>query len=483
MHLYLRLLIAVLFGASGLGLVVLGGGPASSETAGPTMNGAAVPRARCGPDDRPEKGIQGRVPLKARESGRSQRGYTCNLQMLGQFQGEGSSWVSQSYKHCAYMSTRFPGSADHPGVQVIDVRDPRHPERVGALTDPAMLGTWETLKVNRARGLLAAVNATGPAGNGVASFAVYDIRSDCLHPELLNSVADIGLPVPANGVGHEGNWSPDGLTYWATSANAGLVTAIDVSDPTTPHVIFEGRTAPNNHGLSVSQDGRYLYIAKLSTSSGTDDNGLQIYDVSEIQDRAPAPQMHLVGEALWSDGALGQHAVNVTYDGRPYVLFVDEGGAGAARIIDISDPTDPEVVSKLKLEIHLPENADLRAKDTEGTGFFGYEAHYCDVDRHRDPTAVACGYFQSGVRVFDVRDPLRPREIAYFNPPAQLGRNSELQSSEHANGAISGGGTATLSTDWCSSPPRFVGRRQLWVTCQDNGFLTLRFTHDVYPLR
>jgi hypothetical protein len=41
---------------------------------------------------------------------------------------------------------------------------------------------------------------------------------------------------------------------------------------------------------------------------------------------------------------------------------------------------------------------------------------------------------------------------------------------------------ADLSTDWCTSPPRFVGD-QLWVACQDNGFMVLRFTNGVYPLR
>lgn len=50
------------------------------------------------------------------------------------------------------MSTRFPSDAEHPGVQVIDVSNPRRPKRAGTLTDPAMLGTWESLKVNRRRG-------------------------------------------------------------------------------------------------------------------------------------------------------------------------------------------------------------------------------------------------------------------------------------------------------------------------------------------
>lgn len=457
----------------------------SSSSANPsTVFTGPVPEARCGPGSSPEVETQGRVPLAHRTSGRSQQGYECNLELMGQFQGEGSSWVSQSYRQCAYMSTRSPSDAEHPGVQVLDVSDPQQPRRVSTLTDPAMMATWESLKVNRQRGLLAAVNAPSPGGNGVGFFAVYDIKTNCAKPRLLSSVTNTGLSVPANTLGHEGNWAPDGRTYWAASLSGGIVTAIDVADTSHPRVVFTGQTSAINHGLSVSNDGNRLYIAKIGFDSGAplDGNGLQIYDVSEVQQREPTPQIRLVGQSLWEDGAIGQHAIRISYDGTPHLVYVDEGGAGAARIFDISDEGVPRVVSKLKLEIHMPRNADLAEKDTAVTGGFGYEGHYCDVDRRVDPTALACGYFQSGVRVFDIRNPQAPREIAYFNPPAQVGNGARLESSEHAGGPlVSSGGQAKLTTDWCSSPPRFIGR-QLWVTCQDNGFMTLRFTNGSYPL-
>jgi len=103
--------------------------------------------------------------------------------------------------------------------------------------------------------------------------------------------------------------------------------------------------------------------------------------------------------------------------------------------------------------------------------------------------------------VFDIRDPLKVREIAYFNPPAQTGKNALLPGSDHAvspalssikDGTVvdpamlqalkASGASANLTADWCSSPPQFVNG-QLWVSCNDNGFMTLKFTHGVYPLQ
>jgi hypothetical protein len=158
------------------------------------------------------------------------------------------------------------------------------------------------------------------------------------------------------------------------------------------------------------------------------------------------------------------------------------------------------VVSQIRLAIQLKSNAAVAKEDGRDNGLFGHDAHYCSVDRPTEPTAMACGYFQSGIRVFDIRDPLKVREIAYFNPPAQVGKAAQLKGSEHAllprslqsitdlivNPAAADArgdkSVADLSADWCSSPPRFV-RNELWTACTDNGFMVLRFTNGVYPLQ
>ncbi len=106
---------------------------------------------------------------------------------------------------------------------------------------------------------------------------------------------------------------------------------------------------------------------------------------------------------------------------------------GYPAIIDIADETKPRVVSTLKTEVMDPKNcaavlADgafiqspdkfLKAGDVFpliGSRVFLYDSHYCSTDRLHDPTIVACSSFASGVRVYDIRDPGKPAEIAYWN--------------------------------------------------------------------
>lgn len=466
--------------AAALALVAVGActvllPPARAE-APPVFEGP-VGEAVCGAGSTPETGIQGEVPLEDRQNGRSTRGYSCNLTLLGQYQGQGSSFVSSSFGHCAYMSQALTAATTaQPGVRVVDVREPRRPVLATRLTSPAFrYGTWESLKVNQQRGLLAGV--AGGGSLGPAFFDVYDVATDCLQPRLLNSVALDELSVPANTLGHEGDWAPDGKTYWVASAQTGRITAIDVTDPAIPRIVYTNELGFDFHGLSLSEDGRRLYLSAIGQVQISGGNGLIVMDVSEVQDRRPLPQVRVVSRIGWTDGGIGQHAQQFTSGGRRYVLFVDETGAGAARIIDVEDERRPRIVAKLKLQIHMPAAAEARA-ESGGGEFFSYDGHYCSLDRPHDPTAVACGYFESGIRVFDVRDLTRPREIAYFNPPARTDlETTELLGSEHV-----GFPPNDRSAEWCTSPPRFVAPNQLWVTCQDNGFLALSFTNRAWAM-
>lgn len=458
--------------------------------------------AKCGANDLPETGLQGQVSVEERRNGRSQLGYRCNLELVGQYQGEGSSLVSPSAGHCAYLSTSSfgVGRKQSPGVQVIDASNPAQPVLSTTLNSPGMaIGTWESLKVNEARGLLGGVAVGYIAGPGFLD--VYDISQDCAQPVHLNGIGGTPLELPNNLLGHEGNWSPDGRTYWSASTLGGSLTAIDVDDPTRPRILYTGiHGFPGNHGVELSPDGNRLYLATGNPA------GVIILDVSDIQSRQPSPGVRTISQLTWNGSTVAQHAMPVRYGERPYLIVPDEFGAEGIRFIDVADETQPQIVSRIQLQIQLPEHLRTRAEETAGNGIFGYESHYCTVDRSDNPTALACGFVQAGVRVFDIRDPLAPREIAYLNPPAQTALKNQLPASDHAAGTgalptisdtdpeavliglmaylryLGESAVADLSTDWCTSPPRFVGD-QLWVACQDNGFMVLRFTNGAYPLR
>src|ERR1700704_7017120 len=111
------LLLGLLFGNSAF--AAAGGKSNEIGSMGP------VPKAQCGPSNRTESGLQGQTTSKERASGDSERGYNCNLELVGQFPGEGAfSQDGPSYfDHCAYMATENNPLQAHPGIVVIDVSD------------------------------------------------------------------------------------------------------------------------------------------------------------------------------------------------------------------------------------------------------------------------------------------------------------------------------------------------------------------------
>ena len=132
-----------------------------------------VPKAHCGRSDHTETGLQGQTTSAERASGDSERGYNCNLELVGQFRGEGAfSQDGPSYfHHCAYMATENNPQQQHPGIVVIDVSDPRNPHATAYLDETkAGLNPHENNKVNHERGLLGLAQSNGP------NFAVYDLK-------------------------------------------------------------------------------------------------------------------------------------------------------------------------------------------------------------------------------------------------------------------------------------------------------------------
>jgi LVIVD repeat-containing protein len=475
---------------------------------------AVVAKAACGAGDHPETALQGQVPAYLRASGF--HGFNCNLELVGQSRGDGANWQSAEFKDraghtCAYHGTSLSTAGrTHVGVPVVDITNASSPVPTSYLTTTSMLDPWESLKVNDRRQLLAADN--GHNGGGGPEVDIYDISLDCRSPQLLSTIpvgngADGGVAAPAPVVGHEGSWAPDGMTYYIGDTTNRSYEAVDVTEPTKPRHIatFDMKTIGlASHGLSISDDGNRAYVVTPGIPTNLSDltnpavaptNGFVILDTSEIQARRPNPQFHVISKFLFKDGSVAQHTIPVKIAGKPYIIHVDEGGSGGlssvaqaqaacaagmpifplARIVDVSDEANPTLVSRLALEIHSPKSCPIVVPDLVGLSIFTYGSHYCSVDNKQNATTLACGYFNSGVRVFDIRNPASPKEIAYYNP---AGVTTASPGSNHtiANNFVPGG------PDWCSAQVHLdASRGTIWTTCQDNGVLVMRFTHNVWP--
>ena len=94
---------------------------------------------------------------------------------------------------------------------------------------------------------------------------------------------------------------------------------------------------------------------------------------------------------------------------------------------------------------------------------FAYSAHYCAIPREVDPEIAACSFINSGLRVFNIADPLHPREVAYFISPPKRAANGN-------------------PGDLALSQPAFdPAHRQVWYTDATSGFYSLQLDSSAWP--
>jgi hypothetical protein len=436
---------------------LLGAAIASAQAISSDGFPGSVPKAICGPTDHTESGLQGETTEQERFGGDSETAYNCNLELVGEepqdtYQGAYSQDGPAYYDVCAYYGT---DNADtNQGIKVIDASDPEHPQVAAHLRDaPATLNPHETVATNAKKRILVAGQNRGD------NFAVYDI-SDCRHPVLKSS---IHLP---GSNGHMGAFAPDGNTYYLSqnpccSGSGGPLYVIDTSDPANakqlPTWNFVGFGRP--HGLNLNPpgfapglgEGARAYMGQGRSYPFLDaPNGLVITDVSDYQLRRPNPQIRIVSTLFYPDQGTAESMIPVKIKGHPYIVSVDEAGAASAsdgwpgactrgfsafgypQIIDVADELHPKIISKLRLQVSDPANcASLLAEtppDIPGTapgtnlpaisGTTNYSGEACVADNPDDTKLLACGFQNAGLRVFDVSDPVHPKEIAYWKPGA-----------------------------------------------------------------
>jgi hypothetical protein len=481
------LLVVALIGASA--------GPAGSEGIGvsirPTVDwgsgapGVSVgatwqesaPAGPCGALDKPETGIQGDVPLADQLSGRARQGYNCGVAVVGvNSLGERGSNANMAWSDdCAYVAGD--------GVAVVDVSDPTRPEQVDTLHGPGSDDAFETIAAIRTpdRALLAAgryglffdfqLANEGPVD-------LYDI-TDCARPRFLTTMS---FPISV----HNLTFSPDGRTLWSTLP----LQAYDVSDPANPQ--FKGnlqndlaahgvRQLEYAHEVWTSPDGRLVYIGGQVVG----DERSYTIDVEGWPANPPTVVASYPGP--------GHSIRDANVGGRHFLVRSDEsvvsptafscvpsvltpaGGVAQPFLTDITDEAHPTPAGTMRLAIN-----DLVNCPAAVASGVSASSHYQDVDDPTHTSFVMVSMWNAGLRIFDVRDPAAPREVAYFNP-GQFASPAFDQGAAPLDGGLNLMGWRGLDQAWAHI--RYVPETgQIWLTTRLGGFWVLELEPQIRAL-
>ena len=319
---------------------------------------------------------------------------------------------------------------------VVDVSDPRSPAVVHQTDLPHFEVRSNSLALAHDGALLAVAYQVKRAGLTPAGIELFDVSD----PTSPRSVSYIDTSGP-NSVGAHFVWISGNLLFAATGlpdfepANPRdhqIVLIADISDPAHPREVSRWwlagtaagdqepppvrHPAPEDRGFRAHNVNVYpsrpdrAYVGYL-------DGGVIILDladparpaqISRLDYHPPLPGFTHTALPLFSRGLLAVTDEALTNDGEdhPKLLWMMDASV-ETNIVPIA--TAP-----------LPDPAPFRA---QGGRFGAHNQHENDPS----PTAwhsedeVFGAFFSAGVRIYDVRQPFQPREVAHFVPPAPAG--------------------------------------------------------------
>lgn len=308
------------------------------------------------------------------------------------------------------------------GTSVLDVSDPERPALVWQQPAPPHTHSH---KVQLGDGLLIVNHEQMPTEHGrrpaptgphSAGIQIYDVAADPARPRPLGFL-DVG------GRGVHRLWYTGGRYAYLSGASEGfrerMLTIADVSDPTAPRALGrwwlpglwaaggeppdwpEGATWGMHHA-TVHGDRAY---------AGLLDAGIGILDVSDPR------QPRTISRYTW-DGDWGGFAHTVLYLPERQLLAVTQEQTfadcdGPKRSVRLVDASDEEHLRALST---LPEpRGDFCAR---GGRFGPHNLHENRPGSRVRQDRLYVTYFNAGLRVYDIADAARPREVACYVPEA-----------------------------------------------------------------
>lgn len=360
--------------------------------------------------------------------------YARNMRIVGHCDQGGRSdgvqvMVSGGY---AYIGHVFSG-----GFSVVDVRDPTAPKFVKHIPQPAR--TWSQhlqthgdllLLVNMkdmlqdqnvssgeyySGSIADKVDISGGDKGYSAGMRVFNI-ADRANPK------EIGF-MPLEGLGVHRIWYTGGQWAYISALPPGfsddIFIIVDMSDPTNPKPIsrlwLEGMNS--QAGEKPYWDPKYRYalhhaIVKGDLACGAwRDGGVTTIDVSDRYN----PKL-LAHRNFAPPFAGGTHNTLPLLD-RNLLVVVEEAvfdncadGIKRNWVFDIQNPSNPISISTLP----IPDEIDYAKK---GGQFGPHNIHENRPESFQSSEILFVTYQNAGLRVYDIKEPFRPVEIAALVPP------------------------------------------------------------------
>ena len=315
----------------------------------------------------------------------------------------------------------------HPGFSIVEVTDPANPRFVRFIEGPS--NTW-TLQVQIADGLMITSqekimegwgNTPGePNGEGFLIWGLDDPED----PKLIGHFK-------TGGDGTHRNYYDGGRYVYATGLPEGyigqILQIVDIIDPSNP--VEVGRWWRPGQWIAGGEDGPRLgtmlhggaYIkgdrAFLPYGAG----GFVILDISD------KTQPTMVSDLPFSPPFVNFISVHTALplNGRDLVIVNSEAikenceePLGYCGMVDISDEKNPHLISLFPLPVP-PEEAPYKNFCERGGRFGPHNQHqpqHQDILYQGEDLSFVT-YFNGGLRIYDISDERLPQEVGYFVPP------------------------------------------------------------------
>lgn len=310
------------------------------------------------------------------------------------------------------------------GWSVVDVTEPDRPALVRTVAGPP--NTW-TLQVQVADGLMltALERATpgwgyDPALTEKVGVLVWDVATDASDPKLLAHYDTTGRGT------HRNFYAGGRYAYLAAQPEGfqgNILVVLDLADPARPVEAGRWWWPGQWHGGGEQPEYQHYlhgpaYVAGNLAFLSYGKVGMVVLEVSDPTSPTLVSRLSFgdFGSALGCHSAI-PYGPGVVVANSEALLEGDTESLGYAVVVDVGDPEAPRVMSWLPTPYPSP-GTGLRSYALKGARHGPHNQHQWQYQDclARDDTRVYLTHFNGGLRVYDIAEPLRPEEIAYYVP-------------------------------------------------------------------